>query len=336
VNQRLLEMEHRMQAAHHSMIDRMNQLIQLVQQQTQAHQQEYQQYQQQLQQQFQQPQHRATEDNEEDEEEDEDDSSDESESTADRGDKDDSRDFHSENSTSDNEDDNNDDNHEIQQQAVPVAALPAVPAPPPLRPRNPQLRLLHETYALSDEVPSFDTNMPRNIVDLVSTCRSMGMDEYRRVDKSGWPAKYKIAYGKFQYLYDMATHDINNVFIGNNLAAVDIRARQMDQSRASQRNKTLSVAQFYTHCKDQDAKTKRRPRGHGEHDERQLRPRIGDNSPPQQRFQVPPAATTAAAAPTVPAPHGGLAHDVPRQNTLEYAFRRQACHYASYTGLDSG
>jgi hypothetical protein len=108
------------------------------------------------------------------------------------------------------------------------------------------------------------------MVDLVSTWRSMGMDKYRWADKSGWPAKYKIALGKFQYLYDMATHDINNVLIGNNPAAVDIRARQTNQSRASPRNKTLSVAQFYTHCKDQDAKTKQRPRGHGEHDERQL------------------------------------------------------------------
>jgi hypothetical protein len=57
----------------------------------------------------------------------------------------------------------------------------------------------------------------------------------------------------------MATHDSNNVFIGNNPAAVDVRAHKMDQSRALGQNKTLSVAQYYTCCKDQDAKTKRRP-----------------------------------------------------------------------------
>jgi hypothetical protein len=227
---------------------------------------------------------------------------------------------------------------------LPVAHGPVVPPVmqqqlPPIAPLIPlrQLRPVHEALLPVGRVPSFNTSMPQNIVDLVSTWCSMGMDKYRLVDKGGWLVKHKIAFGKFQYLYDMATHDSNNVFIGNNPAAVDVRAREMDQSRALQRNKTLSVAQYYTYCKDQDAKTKRRPnqRGHSRHDERRVQQRIGDQPELHHRFEVPPAATAAAAVPTAPTTHVGCA-SARQQNTLEYAFHTQAMRYAAYTGLDRG
>jgi hypothetical protein len=338
VNQRLLGMEHRIQATHNSMLDRMNELIHLVQQQTQAQHQQQQQYQQQVQQlqQYYQckPQHRGgdhEDDNSDDDDSDETDETDNSDDdNREEANEDDARDFHSENGTDDG-------NHDIgQQQAVAQLALPVLPVARQrlrqLLPQIPQRQLqpVQEALLPVGRVPSFDTNMPRNIVDLVATWRSMGMEEYRRVDKNRWPTKYKIAFGKFQYLYDMATHDRNNVFIGNNPTALDLRAREMDQSRVAQRSNKLSVAQFYTMCKNQDETTRRRPnrRGHdGRNEGRRQRARIGD-------LQAAPAATMATVTPLLPA--GNIVQAVLRHNTLESAFNAQARNHASYTGLDRG